>query len=128
MSSRILTSCALLALAAALPAQLVPVPLNYNFNGIVHAGEAGLPDSPTGYRSISDRGLDFSAGVPNDPLLVGYAWDLQGVDLSPANVLRLADDDLAIVVAHHVGRPLRVAIGQGKLRAGLEFHVYVEKG
>lgn len=74
MNTRTLSSCVVLALAAALPAQLVPVPLNYNFNGIVHAGEAGLPDSPTGYRSISDRGLDFSAGVPNDPLLANYQF------------------------------------------------------
>ena len=50
------------------------VDLAYNFNGIVHAGEAGLPDSLTGYRSMSDRGLDFSAGIPGDPLLTGYAF------------------------------------------------------
>ncbi|MCP3915060.1 MAG: hypothetical protein GY711_05855 [bacterium] len=49
------------------------VALDYNFNGIVHQGEAGLPDDPTGYRSISDRGLDFSAGVPADPLLSSYS-------------------------------------------------------
>jgi len=48
------------------------VPLNYNFNGIVHVGESGLPDALNGYRSISDRGLDFSAGIPGDPLLAGY--------------------------------------------------------
>jgi hypothetical protein len=48
------------------------VPLNYNFNGIVHAGENGQPDNPTGYRSISDRGLDFTAGVPADALLSRY--------------------------------------------------------
>ena len=57
-------------------AQVIPVPLNYNFNGIVHAGEAGNPDSLTGYRSISDRGLDFSLGVPNDPLLAPYQFIL----------------------------------------------------
>lgn len=51
------------------PARVFPVDLNYNFNGILHAGEAMLPDDPNGYRSISDRGLDFSAGVPADPLL-----------------------------------------------------------
>src|SRR5690606_25022206 len=37
-----------------------------------HAGEGFLPDDPNGYRSISDRGLDFTAGVPNDPLLANY--------------------------------------------------------
>jgi len=49
------------------------VPLNYNFNGIVHAGEDGNPDSPAGYRSISDRALDFTAGVPVAPILAPYA-------------------------------------------------------
>ncbi len=59
--------------APSLTAQLsTPVPLNYNFNGIVHAGESNNPDALNGYRSISDRGLDFSGGVPNDSLLNGY--------------------------------------------------------
>ncbi|MFT4843784.1 MAG: hypothetical protein ACJA0V_002341 [Planctomycetota bacterium] len=53
-------------------AQNIPVALNYNFNGIVHAGESGLPDALGGYRSISDRGLDFTGGVPSDPLLNPY--------------------------------------------------------
>lgn len=50
--------------SAAAHAATINIPLNYNFNGIVHAGESGAADSPTGYRSISDRGLDFTAGVP----------------------------------------------------------------
>jgi hypothetical protein len=54
-------------------AQSTPVPLNYNFNGMIHAGEAGLPDDPNGFRSISDRALDFSAGIPSDPLLANYS-------------------------------------------------------
>ena len=69
-------SLTLAAFAATTPAVFAQtthqVALNYNFNGIVHAGEAGLPDDPNGFRSISDRGLDFSGGVPNDPLLNGY--------------------------------------------------------
>jgi hypothetical protein len=35
----------------------VTIPLTYNFNGIVHAGESGDPDNSNGYRSISDRGI-----------------------------------------------------------------------
>ena len=54
-------------------AQSIPVPLNYNFNGIVHANEAGNADDPNGFRSISDRALDFSNGIPNDNLLNGYS-------------------------------------------------------
>jgi hypothetical protein len=34
-----------------------PLPLGWNWNGLVHAGEAGSPDAATGYRSIADRGL-----------------------------------------------------------------------
>ena len=49
------------------------IPLNYNYNGIVHAGEEGNPDSSNGYRSISDRGLNFTGGVPNDSLLNKYS-------------------------------------------------------
>jgi len=62
----------MLGLTGSALAQAIPVPLAYNFNGVVHAGESGLPDDPNGYRSISDRGLDFSAGVPNDTLLNAY--------------------------------------------------------
>ncbi|MFN3241720.1 MAG: hypothetical protein ACE37K_09435 [Planctomycetota bacterium] len=72
MNRSILASAALLGLSGAAFAQAIPVPLAYNFNGIVHAGEAGLPDDPNGYRSISDRGLDFTLGVPNDTLLNAY--------------------------------------------------------
>ncbi len=48
------------------------IALNYNFNGIVHSGEAGVPDAPSGFRSISDRALDFSFGVPRNPVLDNY--------------------------------------------------------
>jgi hypothetical protein len=72
MRTRLLSVVSTAALVAGAAAQTIPVPLDYNFNGIVHVGEAGLPDDPNGYRSISDRGLDFAAGVPNDPLLNGY--------------------------------------------------------
>ena len=63
---------AAVAAASSVTAQNIPVPLNYNFNGIVHAGESGLPDDPAGFRSISDRALDFSTGVPADPLTNPY--------------------------------------------------------
>ena len=48
------------------------IALQNNWNGIVHSGEALQPDAPNGYRSIADRGLDFTGGVPNQPLLAGY--------------------------------------------------------
>jgi hypothetical protein len=40
-----------------------PIALNYNWNGMVHTGEDGLPDAPNGYRSISDRGLHATGAV-----------------------------------------------------------------
>jgi hypothetical protein len=60
-----------LALATSLHAQSTPIALNYNFNGIVHAGEQGNPDDPNGYRSISDRGLNFQNGAPS---IAGYTF------------------------------------------------------
>ena len=53
-------------------ADLIQVALNYNFNGIVHVGEAGLPDDPNGFRSISDRALDFQGGIPSNETLDNY--------------------------------------------------------
>jgi len=67
------TASALLCLPATSLAQTVQVPLAYNFNGIVHAAEDNNPDDPAGFRSISDRALDFTAGVPADPLLDQYS-------------------------------------------------------
>ena len=68
---------AALSLVASASAQTtIQIPLNYNFNGIVHPGEGnGQPDDLNGYRSISDRGLnwDVSGGVPSDPLLDKYS-------------------------------------------------------
>ena len=61
-------------LTGALHAQnTVQVPLNYNFNGICHAGEAGSPNAPNGFRSISDRALSFVGGVPASAILQRYA-------------------------------------------------------
>ena len=51
----------------------VQVALNCNWNGIAHAGETGVPDAPNGFRSISDRALDFTGGVPSHPVLARYA-------------------------------------------------------
>ena len=47
----------LIALAGSTVASGQALPLNYNFNGIAHTGEQGIPDDLNGYRSISDRGL-----------------------------------------------------------------------
>lgn len=39
--------------------EIIPLALEANWNGVVHAGEAGAPDAPAGYRSIGDRGLVY---------------------------------------------------------------------
>ncbi len=39
------------------------VPLDYNFNGMVHAGEGVDPDSPNGFRSLADRALRLTGAV-----------------------------------------------------------------
>jgi hypothetical protein len=54
MNKRILT--AVLVISPIL-ATAAPLPLTYNWNGMVHTGEMSVPDSASGYRSISDRGL-----------------------------------------------------------------------
>lgn len=66
--------------AAVLPQAVHAIQLQYNWNGIVHAGEALQPDAPNGYRSIADRGLDFTQGVPSQALLSGFELvDVPGV-------------------------------------------------
>ena len=74
--------CAAIGAATTASAQTVTqIPLNYNFNGIVHAGEDLMPDAPDGYRSIADRGLNFAGGTPNDVLTAPYSF------VSDANVV-----------------------------------------
>lgn len=58
---------------ALLAQNTVSIPLNYNFNGIAHAGETGQPDAANGFRSISDRALDFTSGVPGNPVFTRFA-------------------------------------------------------
>ena len=72
MNRQLAFSVALVGCVSTALAQNLPVPLNYNFNGVIHANEAANPDDLLGFRSISDRALDFSSGIPNDTLLNGY--------------------------------------------------------
>ncbi len=61
-----------LSIATTTQAATIQIDLNYNFNGIAHIGELTQPDAPNGYRSISDRGLNFAFGIPNHPVLNKY--------------------------------------------------------
>ncbi|MCH2105857.1 MAG: hypothetical protein MK291_04370, partial [Planctomycetes bacterium] len=51
-----------------------PITLDYNWNGIVHYGEPGNADADMGYRSIGDRGLDFTNGAPSDTFTDKYTF------------------------------------------------------
>lgn len=87
-----LANIVVLCAATTLSADIFQIDLNYNFNGIVHAGEDELTDDPDGYRSISDRGLDFTAGTPSDAMLdvynlIGIAGVLDIVHLGNRNTV-----------------------------------------
>ena len=69
---RLIVGGAVCAAVFAANADVIQVALNYNFNGIVHVGEAGMPDAPDGFRSISDRALDFQGGIPAHAVLDNY--------------------------------------------------------
>jgi len=66
--------CALLTVSSAATAQVIHLPLNYNFNGMVHPGDFTAPNDPDGYRSISDRGLrlDGSANSLGTNPIIGF--------------------------------------------------------
>jgi hypothetical protein len=64
---------------------IVNIDLNYNFNGIVHADEDADPifdpDHPNGFRSISDRALDFRMNIPSNSTVDRYSFVLSGGEL-----------------------------------------------
>lgn len=64
---RVLSIAYLLTLSLTLTtsgmAEEIQVPLDYNFNGMTHPGESGMPDAADGFRSISDRSLDVNGGA-----------------------------------------------------------------
>src|SRR2546425_3435050 len=66
MTSRLIALAAVVLLfwQAAVRATDFSIPLNYNWNGLVHSGELNNPDDPNGYRSIDDRGLYVDSNNP----------------------------------------------------------------
>lgn len=38
------------------------IPMEWNFNGMTHNGEAGAPDDPNGFRAMSDRAMELTGG------------------------------------------------------------------
>lgn len=64
-----------------------PLPLDYNWNGLVHFGDGGNADSPFGYRSIWDRGL--SAGSAS--ALGGATGEVSGALTYQLEMVNLLD-------------------------------------
>jgi formylglycine-generating enzyme required for sulfatase activity len=89
-----------LLLAAPSWPQAVPVSLTgVVVNGLLRLSANGLLVGAAGVLDTSGRSGVLPMPVPNDPLLVGFSFDVQGVDLDAAGVFTLADNDLEIVVA-----------------------------
>lgn len=86
------------------PAGQMPLPLVYNFNGIVHPGERLQPDAPNGFRSIADRALSLR--------------DCDGAsgDLLPTAVS--GNTGLAYALHYHAGELDMVHLGDRNLVSG----------
>ncbi|MEM8931232.1 MAG: VCBS repeat-containing protein, partial [Acidobacteriota bacterium] len=52
--------------------------LDWNFNGVVHAGEAGAPDAASGFRAIGERSLEAGVGRLSDltSSVTGLRYDI----------------------------------------------------
>lgn len=101
-------------------AGVVPIAVpGLTVNGLVRVDLANAVSAASGVLTAHGMTPDLQVPIPSDPLLVGYAWDLQGVDLSSANVLTLAANDLPIVVtAPPLPGANMVAIAPGTFQMG----------
>ncbi|MCU0863720.1 MAG: formylglycine-generating enzyme family protein [Planctomycetes bacterium] len=80
--------------------QAVPVTLpGVVVNGLLRLDVNGLLVGAAGVLDASGRSAIVPMPVPNNPLLVGFSFDVQGVDIDAAGVFTLADNDIEIVVA-----------------------------
>jgi hypothetical protein len=64
-----------------------PLALNYNWNGLVHTGEQDKPNSPDGFRSISDRGLTVATSLNSLPPTVTGNTGLEYSFVTSANTV-----------------------------------------
>ena len=81
---------------------VIPLALDWNFNGIANAGENGVPDAPTGFRAIGERSLEAGQGRLSDLtssisglsyVIVADAGALDSVVLSTRSFDGSADGD-----------------------------------
>ena len=79
----------------------VPVTLpGYAVQGLARVDLANTVLATASVLDATGRAPAWGGTIPNDPLLVGFRWDLQGVDLDVAtSTITFADDELAMVVA-----------------------------
>jgi formylglycine-generating enzyme required for sulfatase activity len=93
----------------------VPVSLpGSTVNGLARVDLANFTVATAGILDSSGLTPSFPVPVPNAPSLVGFAWDLQSVDLGTASVWTFADDDLAMVVS----APLLASLNMVSIAAG----------
>ena len=100
--------------------QAVPVTLpGTAVNGLLRLSTNGLLIGVAGVLGSSGRSAVLPMPVPNDPLLVGFTFDVQGVDIDAAGAFTLADNDVEIAVAAPpLGSANMVAIAPGSFLMG----------
>lgn len=86
-------------------------------NGRLRVDPATMLVLPMGVLDITGQSPSLRIGIPNDPGVVGFTFDVQGVDLSSAAVLTLSDNDVEVTVAALPG-PNMVAIPAGTFQMG----------
>ena len=88
-------------------------------NGLLRLDAAGLVLGTVGVLGASGQTATLPMPIPNNLLLLGYSFDVQGFDVDVAGVFTLSDDDLEIVVSAPPSASLNlVAIAPGTFQMG----------
>lgn len=86
-------------------------------NGRLRVDPATMLVLPMGVLDATGQSPSLPIAIPNDPGVVGFTFDVQGVDLSSAAVLTLSDNDVEVAVAALPGLNM-VAIPAGTFQMG----------
>ena len=100
--------------------QAVPVTASgLSVNGLLRLDAAGLVVGAVGVLGASGQTATLPMPIPNNLLLLGYSFDVQGFDVDAAGVFTLSDDDLEIVVSAPPSASLNlIAIAPGTFQMG----------
>ena len=100
--------------------QAVPVTVpGLSVNGLLRLDAAGLVVGAVGVLGASGQTATLPMPIPNNLLLLGYSFDVQGFDVDAAGVFTLSDDDLEIVVSAPPSASLNlIAIAPGTFQMG----------